>query len=112
MIEVTENHFDNEAAAARDIDATGQYKTQFTVPQVAGEAHWHRFDAVLYLLEGVLHLTDVTTGKVLEIRPGCKVSIPQGTLHAERSNGYRVLLSSSVPPEEFGDPVDVPPNEL
>ena len=112
MIEVTENHFDDEQAAAREIDAAALYKTEFTVPQVAGEAHWHRFDALLYLLEGVLRLTDVSAGKVLEIRPGCKASIPKGTLHAERSDGYRVLLGSSVPPEEFGDPIDIPPSEL
>ncbi len=112
MIEVIENHFDNEEAAAREIDASTLYKTEFTVPQVAGAAHWHRFDALLYLLEGVLHLTDVATGKVLNIRPGYRVSIPAGTLHAERSDGYRVLLGSSVPPEDFGDPVDIAPSEL
>lgn len=111
MIDVQENYFPNQQAAEQEIDASGLHKTEFTVPAMAGDAHWHRFDACLYLLDGVLHLTDVAAGKVLEVRSGCKVWIPEGTLHAERSDGYRVLLGSSVAPEQFGDPVDIPPGD-
>jgi quercetin dioxygenase-like cupin family protein len=109
MIEVQENYFTTQAMVETEIDASALHKTEFTVPPVNGATHWHRFDACLYLLDGVLHLTDVDAGTVLEIHPGSKVSIPQGTLHAERSDGYHVLLGSSVPPEQFGDPVDISP---
>jgi mannose-6-phosphate isomerase-like protein (cupin superfamily) len=109
MIEVQENYFTEQKTAEREIDASTLHKAEFAVPAVDGKAHWHRFDACLYLLEGTLHLTDVAAEKVLEIRPGCKVYIPEGTLHAERSAGYRVLLGASVPPDQFGNPVDIPP---
>ena len=109
MIEVQDNYFTSQAVAEEEIDTSALHKSEFTVPPVDGAMHWHRFDAYLYLLDGVLHLTDADAGAVLEIRPGSKVLIPQGTLHAERSDGYRVLLGSSVPPEQFGDPVDIPP---
>ena len=110
MITLEPNHFASAADAEAELASSELFAMEFAVPAVASAVHWHRFDAVLYLLEGELQLTDASADKVLRVTPGCKVTIPQGTLHAELSDGYRVLLGSSIPAEQFDDPVDLAPD--
>ena len=108
MITLEPDHFSSTEDAQAELARSELFAMEFVVPAVASAVHWHRFDAVLYLLEGELQLTDAAADKVLRVTPGCRVTIPEGTLHAERSEGYRVLLGSSIPADQFDDPVDLP----
>ncbi len=101
------------AGAERALAARDLYTMQIDVPPVQNAPHWHSFDAEFYVLSGHVSLTDAESGVVHECPEGTRVVVPEGTLHAEASvDGYTVLLGTSVPPEQFGDPVDRPPETL
>lgn len=112
MFEIHHQYFSDASEATAEIQGNQLHLMEFEVPAVDNSVHWHRFDATLYLLAGALDLTDGSTGKVHHVTVGDKVMLPEGTLHAERSEGYTVLLGSSIPPEQFDNPVDLPPEAL
>lgn len=108
MLKIQHQYFSDRADASAEIQANKLHLLEFEVPRVSNDVHWHRFDATLYMLAGKLHLTDGATGEVHEVTVGDKVLLPEGTLHAEQSDGYTVLLGSSIAPDQFDDPVDIP----
>jgi mannose-6-phosphate isomerase-like protein (cupin superfamily) len=90
--------------------ADGWHTLSLDVPPVQNQNHWHHFDAVLYILEGDLTVRDANSGREFCCGPGSRVSVPARALHREDSSaGYRIVLGTSVPATEFGDPVDLPP---
>ena len=100
-------------AVEQDMQARQLHTMQLDVPPVDNAAHWHSFDAEFLVVSGHLSLTDVRRQHVHECPPGTRVYVPARSLHAETSDqGYSIVLGTSVPPEEFGDPVDRPPESL
>lgn len=100
----------SEEEAARQLQAKGLHTMTLGVDPVQNTAHWHHFDAEFHILTGDLEFTDVSTGDLHSCKAGSLVCIPSGSLHSERSQqGYRIVLGTSVPAEEFGDPVNLPP---
>lgn len=112
MLKIHHQYFSDRTEAVAEIQDNQLHVMEFDVPSVDNSVHWHRFDATLYLLEGTLSLTEGATGEVHRVTVGDKVMLPEGTLHAERSEGYTVLLGSSIPAEQFDNPVDLPPEAL
>lgn len=101
------------AALEADMQSRQLYTMQLDVPPVNNAAHWHSFDAEFLVVAGHLSLTDAGSQRVHECPPGTRVWVPAESLHAEQSDqGYAIVLGTSVPPEEFGDPVDRPPETL
>ncbi len=98
--------------AETEIRDAGLHEMIFDVPAVDNEPHWHDFDARLYLLEGTLHLRDVKAGVVHECAPGMRIDVPARTVHAERSEGYTVLLGSTKDPATFDENLNRPPETL
>ena len=111
-VSVTSGAFRSEQEAWRLLQDAGMHTTKLEVPPDDNDLHWHHFDAVFYVLSGHLELTDGASGQVLQCAPGSRVALPARTLHAERSDGYTIVLGTSVPPEQFGDPVNRPAAEL
>lgn len=100
-------------ARAQFAQAGLDHVLELDVPPVDNSAHWHHFDAQFYLTAGSLRITDVASGEVLHCEAGTRVSVPARVLHAEYSpEGYSILLGTSVPPEDYGDPVNRLPEEL
>lgn len=94
----------------RDLAADGWHTLRLDVPPVYNQAHWHHFDSVFYILEGSLTLHDTEQGQAFSCEAGSRVSVGARALHREASaTGYRIVLGTSVPATEFGDPVDLPP---
>jgi len=101
-----------EAEVTTQLQAKGLHTMTLEVDPVQNTPHWHHFDAQLYILAGDLEFTDVASNERHNCSAGSLVSIPAGSLHAEHSQqGYRIVLGTSVPAEEFGDPVNLPPKE-
>jgi mannose-6-phosphate isomerase-like protein (cupin superfamily) len=111
-VSVTREAFQGEDDAVRLLAEAGMHTTKLEVPPDDNALHWHHFDAVFYILSGHLELTDGATGQVLQCPPGSRVDLPARTLHAERSDGYTIVLGTSVPPEQFGEPVNRPAEAL
>ncbi|MDH3644838.1 MAG: cupin domain-containing protein [Gammaproteobacteria bacterium] len=111
-IEVTQPGIESEAAVEAELRDLGLHFLKFEVPAVDNASHWHSFSSVFYVNEGTLLLTDVETGQVHHAGPGSRVSVPERTLHAERSDGYSILLGTSRDPATFEDPVNLAADEL
>ena len=98
--------------AEAEIRDQGLHEMVFEVPAVDNEPHWHDFDAYLYILEGTLQLRDVAAGVIHECSPGMRIDVPAKTVHAEKSDGYTVLLGSTRDPATFDENLNRPPETL
>jgi quercetin dioxygenase-like cupin family protein len=112
-IRITHNAFRTSAEADAGVARAGLIRMELEVPPVENTAHWHDFHAELYVLDGDLYFTDVAEGKIHTCRAGTKIVVPRRSLHAELSRGgYHIIFGTSVPPEEFGEPVNRTPEML
>ena len=112
-IVVTTDGIRDEAAALSALRDQGLHTMALDVEPVNNDSHWHHFDAEFHILSGTLALTDASTGEVHQCEAGSRIRVPARTLHAETSrDGYQIALGTSVPAEEFGDPVNLPPQAL
>ena len=112
-IAVTTDGIRDEQAALSALREQGLHAMALDVEPVDNERHWHHFDAEFHILSGALALTDTSTGQVHHCEAGSRIRVPARSLHAETSHdGYRIVLGTSVPAEEFGEPVNLPPQAL
>ena len=107
-----EKHFTSEAEARAEIERNGLWALRKDIPAVQNESHWHAYDAHVYVLGGVLHLTDSATGITHTCSKGSKVVVPQRELHSETHDGYQALIGVSVDPAEIRQPTQLPPELL
>ena len=112
-VTVTPDKYESSDQALAAFAANGLHTMSLDVPPVENNSHWHHFDSEFHITTGYLTLTDVGSGAELKCGPGSTVRVPAKALHAELSQtGYSIVLGTSVPPEEFGDPVDLAPETL
>ena len=112
-ITVTADGIRDEQAALSALRDVGLHVMALAIEPVDNDSHWHHFDAEFHILSGTLALTDSSTGEVHHCEAGSRIKVPARTLHAETSHdGYRIALGTSVAAEEFGDPVNLPPQAL
>ena len=112
-IAVTTDGIRDEQAALSALREQGLHAMALDVEPVDNERHWHHFDAEVHILSGALALTDTSTGQVHHCEAGSRIRVPARSLHAETSHdGYRIVLGTSVPAEEFGEPVNLSPQAL
>jgi DNA-binding transcriptional MerR regulator len=98
---------EDEAMAA--IRRAGFYPLLLEVPAESNENHWHDFDAMIFVLEGVNVVTVAATGETLACGPGSRADFPRGVVHRESHQGYRALFGFSVDPATFDGPLNLPP---
>ena len=112
-ITVTRPEIDTEDKIEAELRRQGLYFLKLDVPAVENGSHWHDFSSTFYITEGTLYLSDVASGTIHEAGPGARVSVPEGTLHAERSEtGYSILLGVTRDPATFAEPLNLPPEDL
>ena len=112
-VTVIQDKYESEDQALQAYMHAGLHTMRLDVPPVANESHWHHFDSEFYIVAGQLTLTDIDSGDLLECSAGSSVSVPARSLHAENSEvGYTIVLGTSVPADQFGDPVDLAPETL
>ena len=98
---------EDEAMAA--IRSAGFYPMLIDVPAECNEDHWHDFDAMIFVLEGVNVVTVAATGETLRCGPGSRADFPRGVIHREHHEGFRALYGLSVDPATLTGPVSFPP---
>jgi len=111
-ITVHRNHFNSPDGAYYEIEIAGLYAVEMSVPEVKNESHWHDFSTWIYMLEGVLQITDTAQDRVLIAEPGSRVDVPERVLHSEESSGYKIIAGLSVNPASLMEPVDRDPDSL
>ena len=111
-IEFFPQHFESEAQARQEIEKAGLWQLKKTIPPTQNETHWHAYDAHIYVLDGVLHLTDAATGKTYTCPQGSRIIVPARELHSETHAGYTGLIGMSVDPAQVSQPTLRKPEEL
>ena len=71
--------------------------------------HWHDFDAVVYIMDGELIITDLETGERCSCTRGSKITAPRGVLHSEETPGYRATVGLPEKFENLTQPINKPP---
>ena len=113
QITVTTDGIRDEQAALSALRDQGLHVMALDLEPVDNDSHWHHFDAEFHILSGTLAFTDTATGQVHQCKAGSRIKVPARSLHAETSHdGYRIALGTSVPAEDFGDPINLPPQGL
>ena len=105
-------YFSSETEARAEIERAGLWPLQKDIPAEQNQSHWHAYDAHVYVLDGVVQLTDSATGITHTCDKGTKIVVPARTLHAEAHDGYRALLGLSVDPSQLRQPTQLPPEQL
>jgi hypothetical protein len=111
-ITVHENHFKSASQAYDEIEVAGKFPMEMDVPAVSNESHWHRFSTWIYVLEGVLNITDTARGKALKAPAGSRVDVPERVLHSEESRGYKIIAGMTADPASLIGPIDLDPSDL
>jgi hypothetical protein len=111
-IAVHPDHFTTAADALEKIAAAGLHVMQANVPAVKNQSHWHTFSTRIYILEGVLLISDTARGRVLRAGPGSRVDVPARVLHSEDSAGYRIIAGLTEDPASLAAPIDRDPVDL
>src|SRR5262249_4498633 len=97
-----------EDEAMAQIRAAGFYPLRIDVPPESNEDHWHDFDAMIFVLEGVNVITVAATGETISCGPGSRADFPRGAIHRENRKGYRGLFGFSVDPATLDAPLNMP----
>jgi len=105
----TQDAFAVEDEAMAAIRSAGFYPMLIDVPAECNEDHWHDFDAMIFVLEGVNVVTVAATGETLRCGPGSRADFPRGVIHREHHEGFRALYGLSVDPATLTGPVSFPP---
>ncbi len=108
-MDIKHDYFSNEAEVLAEIDAAGQHPVTLDFGAETIAEHWHDFDAVVYIMDGELTVTDIETGERCVCTKGSKICAPRGVLHSEETPGYRATVGL---PEEFqnlAQPIHRPP---
>jgi DNA-binding transcriptional MerR regulator len=106
----TQGAFVSEDDAMAQIRAAGFYPLLVNAPAESNNDHWHDFDAMIFVLEGVNVVTLASTGETLACGPGSRADFPRGVIHRENHQGYRGLIGFSVDPATFEGPIEMPPH--
>ena len=105
----TPDAFAQEDEAMAAIRAAGFFPWRVDVPAESNADHWHDFDAMIFVLEGVNVVTVTATGETLACGPGSRADFPRGTIHRENHQGYRALFGLSVDPATLDGPINLSP---
>ena len=103
------DYFSDEGVAQKEIDAAGYHSVTLEVGVESNDDHWHDFDALLYILDGELTITDAETGETCACGAGTKIVANRGVLHREQTEGYKALVGVSVDPAEIAQPINKTP---
>ncbi len=108
---VAEEHFSTPDEALGEIAARGWQAVEYFVPAEVTPMHWHDYDAVVFVLEGVSR-TVFEDGTVLECGPGARIEQPSRIAHRSGGTAYRAVFGFSVRREDMSRPISKPVADL
>jgi hypothetical protein len=87
-----------EEAALAEIEAKGLYPFATDVAPEHNEPHFHPFDSIIYIVDGLLRFHDVASGELRVCPPGTRIDDIGENLHREDHDGYRAIVGFSDDP--------------
>ena len=110
-MDIRNDHFSTEGEAVAEIESAGYWPMTLSFSAEKNEDHWHDFDAMIFILEGELGLTESETGETCTCGPGTRIVAKAGVLHREEHNGYKAVIGVSVDPATLKQPINKLPKE-
>ncbi len=107
--EIKFDHFSSEEQAMAEIEAAGFHPVKIDFPAEENDFHWHDFEAMTYILDGVLNITERDSGESCSCTAGTRILAPSGLVHREQTEGYTALFGFDRDPAEFTQPINKPP---
>jgi hypothetical protein len=108
---VTEGHFSTRQEALAEIAARGWHAVEYRVPAEETELHWHDYDAVVFVLDGMSR-TVFEDGSMMECGPGTRIEQPSRVLHRSGNTAFRAVFGFSVSTENMSRPISKPVSDL
>ena len=108
-MDIKHNYFSDEAEVLGEIQAAGQHSITLDFEAETNAGHWHDFDAVVYIMDGELIITDLETGERCVCTRGSRITAPRGVLHSEETPGYRATVGLPEKFENLTQPINKPP---
>lgn len=108
VLRTGEFHTEEEAIALAE--AEGLVPLAFDL-EPSGVDHWHDFAAKVFVVDGAVRITDVDSGSVFELTPGCSIQADPGAVHREEGAPYRAVVAFACDPATLTMPIDKSPAE-
>jgi hypothetical protein len=108
---VTEGYFSTRQEALAEIAARGWHAVAYSVPAEETDLHWHDYEAVVFVLEGISR-TVFEDGSVMEGGSGARIDQPSCVLHRSGSTAFKAVFGFSVSLEDMSQPIVKPASEL
>ena len=108
---VTEGYFLTRQEALAEITARGWHDVEYSVAAEETELHWHDYDAVVFVLDG-LSRTVFEDGSVMEGGPGARIDQPSRVLHRSGNTAFKAVFGFSVKLEDMSKPISKPASDL
>jgi gentisate 1,2-dioxygenase len=104
---LTEGHFSTEEEALAEVAARGWTAVAFDVPAEDNELHWHDFNSVVFVVDGVSRV-EFADGTAMECGAGARIEAPARTVHREVHPGYRAVFGFDIDLADMSEPVNKP----
>jgi uncharacterized cupin superfamily protein len=111
-MDLRSNHFSTEEEAVAEIKAAGFWPITVEFPAEKNENHWHDFDAMVFVLEGEVSISEAETGECCTCGPGTRMSAKAGIVHREDTAGYKAVVGLGVDPTTLTQPINKAPEDL
>ena len=108
-MEIKHDYFSDESEIRAELEAAGQQSVDLEFGAESNGPHWHDFDAVVYITDGELTVTDVETGETCVCVRGSRITANRGILHSEETPGYRATVGLAGKFEDLSQPINKPP---
>ncbi|CAB4364038.1 MAG: hypothetical protein F2681_08140 [Actinobacteria bacterium] len=87
-----------ELDARAEIQAMGWYPYASDVAAEHNESHFHPFDSIVFIVDGVLRFHDVVTSEFHVCPPGTRIDDIGENVHREDHEGYRAIVAFAEDP--------------
>ena len=108
---VTDGYCSAPQVAFAEIAACGWHAVEYSVPAEETELHWHDYDAVVFVLDGISR-TVFADGSVMEGGPGARIDQPSRVLHRSGHSAFKAAFGFSVSMEVMSRPISEPASDL
>ena len=81
-----------EDDAHAEVRAMGWYPMASDVAAEHNEPHFHPFDSIVFIVDGVLRFHDLATGEFHVCPPGTRIDDLGENMHREDHDGYRAVV--------------------
>jgi hypothetical protein len=108
---LTEQAFSTKEQALAELASRGWHVLEYELPAQEDELHWHDYDSVTFVLDGVCRIV-FADGSVMDAGPGARIEQPSSVVHRSGHSAYHAVFGFSVSLEDMSQPICKPVADL